>query len=83
MQAGFSTVGNMFEYETKVDNDTFAMAFQERLQRVAGFNYVPRPLPMKNSMNSTVYYLFFASQQNVALNIVTDIFRKYRILGVM
>ena len=32
MQAGFSTVGNMFEYETKVDNDTFAMAFQERLQ---------------------------------------------------
>ncbi len=77
----FSSAGNMFGYETKVSNDTFALAFQERLQNIAGFRYVPRPLPMKNSMNSTVYYLFFASQQPVASDIIEDIFRKYRILG--
>lgn len=82
MREGFSAVGNMFGYETKVDNETFAKAFQTRLRSVAGFKHVPRPLPMKNSMNSTVYYLFFASHQDVALDIVDDIFRKYRILGV-
>ncbi len=48
---------------------------------VAGFKYVPRPIPMKNSMNSTIYYLFFASHQNVAMTVVNDIFNKYRILG--
>jgi len=79
--AAFSSEGNMFGYSTKVDNETFALAFQRRLKDVAGFKYVPRPIPMKNSMNSTIYYLFFASQQNVALKIVTDIFKKYRILG--
>lgn len=78
---GFSSVGNMFGYETKVDNETFALAFQKRIQSVAGFRYVPRPLPMKNSMNSTVYYLFFASQKPVASDIIEDIFRKYRIFG--
>jgi len=83
MKEGFSAIGNMFGYETKVDNDTFAKSFQKRLQTVAGFRYVPRPLPMKNSMNSTIYYLFFASQQPVASNIIDDIFRKYRILGVI
>lgn len=71
----------MFGYQTKVDNETLALAFKRRLENVAGFKYVPRPIPMKNSMNSTIYYLFFASQQNVALKIVVDIFRKYRILG--
>lgn len=77
----FSSEGNMFGYQTKVDNETLALAFKRRLENVAGFKYVPRPIPMKNSMNSTIYYLFFASQQNVALKIVVDIFRKYRILG--
>ncbi len=81
MQEGYTTVGNMFGYDSKVNNETFAMAFQRRLHNVAGFKYVSRPLPMKNSMNSTVYYLFFASQQNIALDIINDIFRKYRILG--
>jgi len=80
-EEGFSAVGNMFGDKTKVNNETFATAFQKRLHDVAGFEYVPRPLPMKNSMQSTIYYLFFASHHNVALNIVADIFRKYRILG--
>jgi three-Cys-motif partner protein len=62
----------------KQDNDTIAEAFRERLRKVAGFAYVPEPLPMKNSNNAVVYYLFFASKKSVAKNIVEDIFRKYR-----
>ena len=77
----FSSKGNMFGYKTKVDNETFALSFKRRLEEVAGFKYVPRPIPMKNSMNSTIYYLFFASHHDVALTVVNDIFRKYRILG--
>ena len=53
-------------------------AFQKRLKDVAGFKFVPDPLPMRNSNNAVVYYLFFASQQPVAEDIITDIFKKYR-----
>jgi three-Cys-motif partner protein len=62
----------------KQDNDTIAEAFRERLRKVAGFAYVPEPLPMKNSNNAVVYYLFLASQKPVAKKIIEDIFRKYR-----
>jgi hypothetical protein len=55
-----------------------AIPFRERLKRVAGFQSVPEPLPMKNGNNAVVYYLFFASQKPVAENIITDIFAKYR-----
>jgi three-Cys-motif partner protein len=53
-------------------------AFQERLKSNAGFEYVPDPLPMKNSTNAVIYYLFFASQKPVAAKIIKDIFDKYR-----
>ncbi len=45
---------------------------------VAAFSVVPAPLPMKNSNNAVVYYLFFASQKPVAQKIIDDIFAKYR-----
>jgi hypothetical protein len=48
------------------------------LRNVAGFNVVPEPLPMKNSKNAVVYYLFFASPKEVAQTIINDIFAKYR-----
>ncbi len=35
---------------------------------------LPEPIPMRNSNGAIVYYLFFAAQQPVAANIVTDIF---------
>ena len=44
----------------KIDNEAFAAAFRKRLHEVAGFKYVPKPVPMKNSQNAVVYYLFFA-----------------------
>jgi hypothetical protein len=48
------------------------------LRKVAGFQFVPEPLPMKNSTNAVVYYLFFASQKPVAQKIIDAIFKKYR-----
>ena len=69
-----------FEPETlKQDNPAIAAAFRERLQKVAGFKYVPRPLPMRNKNNAILYYLFFASTNNTGRKIVEDIFKKYRI----
>jgi three-Cys-motif partner protein len=62
----------------KQGNDEIAAAFRQRLKKVAGFEFVPEPLPMRNSTNAVVYYLFFASQKPVAEKIITDIFSKYR-----
>lgn len=50
----------------KADNLEVAEAFRERLEKVAGFRHVPAPLPMRNSRGAIVYYLFFASQKDVA-----------------
>jgi three-Cys-motif partner protein len=71
--------GNLFGPEIiKQGNDEIVAAFQQRLKNFAGFEFVPEPLPMRNSTNAVVYYLFFASQKPVAEKIITDIFRKYR-----
>jgi three-Cys-motif partner protein len=59
----------------KQSNDVIAAAFRERLKKTAGFKYVPAPLPMKNSNNATLYYLFFGSAKPVAEDIITAIFR--------
>jgi three-Cys-motif partner protein len=70
---------NLFgeEYSEKVSNPKVAEAFRMRLKKVAGFKKVPEPLPMKNSNNSTVYYLFFASHKGTAEGIVRYIFDKF------
>lgn len=52
-------------------------AFRERLKRVAGFKYVPRPIAMVNKRNAPLYYLFFAAHVPEARKIVNDIFRKH------
>lgn len=62
----------------KQGNETIATAFQERLKNAAGFAQVADPLPMRNSQGAVVYYLFFASQKDVASHIVRDIFNQYR-----
>jgi len=74
----YTTTGNLFGLEEKTNNDTMASAFRERLRTVAGFRHVPAPMPMRNSNNAIVYYLFFASQKDTANRIVTEIFAKYR-----
>jgi len=62
----------------KQDNDAIVAAFRERLKKVAGFNFVPEPLPMKNTNNAVIYYLFLASAKPVAEKIIEEIFSKYR-----
>src|SRR5205807_10539191 len=48
--------GKLFpEMEQKVPNEQFANAYRRRLKDVAGFQYVPRPLPMKTDKQSTIY----------------------------
>ncbi len=67
--------------EEKQPNEVVAAAFRERLQKMAGFKYVPEPAPMRNSIGAIVYYLFFAAQQPAAANIVNDILNRYRQTG--
>jgi three-Cys-motif partner protein len=68
--------------EIKGSNIKIALAFKERLREVAKFSHVSQPLPMRNSRGNIVYYLFFASQQQLADDIIRHIFSKYRSWGV-
>jgi three-Cys-motif partner protein len=71
---------NLFSLLMKSDNanEEVAEAFRERLQKVAGFKFVPTPMPMRNSSGAVVYYLIFASPNETGAKIVGDIFKKYR-----
>lgn len=74
-----SKQGNLFgAVLEKQDNEAIVAAFKKRLQKVAGFQCVAEPLPMKNKKNAVVYYLFFASHNSTGNEIVSDIFKKYR-----
>jgi three-Cys-motif partner protein len=64
--------------DEKLTNEAVAEAFRKRLEDVAGFKYVPKPVPMRNSTGAVVYYLYFASPNKTGAKIVGDIFRKYR-----
>ncbi len=80
--SAYQTVQGLFrEMEMRNSINTVVDAFRERLKKVAGFKYVPQPMPMRNSVGATVYYLFFAAQVQTAENIVKDIFRKYGQVG--
>jgi three-Cys-motif partner protein len=74
----YRTDNNLFGFADKTTNEAVVEGFKQRLMNVAGFAYVPKPLPMKNSRGATVYYIFFASPNKTANKIVTDIFNKYR-----
>lgn len=65
-------------FDEKRTNEAVAEAFRKRLEDVAGFKYVPKPVPMRNSTGAVVYYLYFASPNKTGAKIVGDIFRKYR-----
>ena len=61
----------------KQGNKFIADAFKERLNKQGKFKYVPDPMPLKNSKNAVIYYLFFASQNKTANKIATFLFKKY------
>lgn len=77
-----SPQGSLFGVGTpqfdKEPNDVIAGRFRDRLQTVAGFKFVPEPVPMRNSNGAIVYYLFFASQNETGNKIATHILDKYR-----
>jgi three-Cys-motif partner protein len=77
-EEGYTRQWNLFGFEEKASNEEFAEAFRVRLKEIAGFSYVPKPIPMRNTKGAIVYYLFFASHKPVAAIIVSQIFDKYR-----
>jgi three-Cys-motif partner protein len=74
----YTTSRSLFGDLEKEPNKVVGEGFRQRLLNVAGFKRVPEPLPMRNNKGAVVYYLFFASQVDVAEKIVLDIFAKYR-----
>jgi three-Cys-motif partner protein len=66
------------DVERKAGNELIAEAFRKRLHDEAGFEFVARPMPMRNSRGAVVYYLYFASQNAKGAKIVGEIFDKYR-----
>lgn len=74
----YSSSGGLFpDIEMKQSNERIAEAFRTRLRDVAGFQYVPAPIAMRNSTGAIVYYLYFASNKPVAEKIVKHIFKKH------
>ena len=73
----YTSEHDLFGHLEKEPNRVIAKSFRDRLKNVAGFSYVSEPLPMRNSNNAIIYYLFFASHKPVAKKIVDHIFDKY------
>ena len=66
------------DIEEKAPNIQIANAYGRRLKELSGFKYVPEPLPMRNSKGAVIYYLFFASNNDVGAKIAKDILNTYR-----
>ena len=75
--AAFSSSEMLFDdLKDKSTNEQLAAAFRERLQEAPGFKFVSKPAPMLNSTGATVYYLFFASQNQTGERIASHILRE-------
>jgi three-Cys-motif partner protein len=70
-------------FEEKTSNRRMAETFRKRLKEKAGFNYVPEPIPMRNTTGATIYYLFFASPNETGGKIVKEVFEKYKNRGIV
>ena len=66
----------------KAPNEIIIKAYRERLKKVAGFSYVPDPMPLRNSRGAIIYYLFFASHNATGSKIIEYIMNKYKAYGV-
>ena len=78
-QAAYRKQRGLFgDIEEKKANDAVAAAYRRRLKEVACFEYVPDPLPMQNSKGATVYYLYFASNNETGARIAGEVFKKWR-----
>lgn len=78
-EAGYLKQPGLFgEIEEKADNITVVEAYRRRLKEIAGFEFVPKPLEMKNSKGAVIYYLYFASNNKTGYEIANHILKKYR-----
>jgi three-Cys-motif partner protein len=79
-QAAYRTERGLFGpmEEKEAGNEAVVEAYCKRLKDVAGFKFVPKPLPMCNTRGAVVYYLLFASQNSTGNKIAEHIFNKYR-----
>jgi three-Cys-motif partner protein len=83
-QAAYRKTQGLFDtIEEKTSNEAVAEAYRQRLKKVAGFQYVPPPMPMRNTQGAVLYYLFFASPNKTGDKIVRYIFDKYRDRGIV
>ena len=81
--AAYSKTEGLFgDIEEKTGIEPIIKAYRNRLKKVAGFAFVPDPIPMRNTTGAIVYYLFFASPNKTGDTIVNDIFGKYRDRGI-
>ncbi len=82
-QSAYSSQEDLFgeSFSEKNENNVVVEAYVERLKKVAGFGYVAKPMAMRNKNKTIVYYFLFASQKPVAIDIVDQIFNKYRNRG--
>ncbi|HEX6904203.1 MAG TPA: three-Cys-motif partner protein TcmP [Thermoanaerobaculia bacterium] len=79
-EVAYAQQGNLFgasDLLKKAGNDEIVEAYRRRLREVAGFQEVPRPIPMRNSIGAVVYYLFFASSNSTGAKIARHIFNRY------
>lgn len=60
--------------DVKVQNWELVQAFRDRMRNVANFEFVPAPVAMRNTRHATVYYLFFASNNETGAKIVKSVF---------
>ncbi len=80
--AYIKTAGLFEDIEERRGIESLVSAYRKRLLDVAGFAFVPAPIPMRNTKGGIVYYLFFASPNKTGAKIVNEIYNKYRDKGV-
>lgn len=71
---------NLFGEPMKVDkcNQVMVEAYCKRLKSVGCFDFIAKPLPLKNKQGAVVYYLVFASNNLNGRKIASEIMEKYR-----
>lgn len=81
--ASYRTSPGLFgdDLHEKRTNEEVVEAYRSRLKKIAGFKYVPEPMPMRNTRGAVIYYLFFASQNEKGSKIARDIFVKWKSIG--
>jgi len=61
----YSKTPDIFGYEEIIKVETYKIVeeYRKRLKNIAKFKYIPQPIPMRNTIGKTVYYLFICLTQ--------------------